>query len=394
MNIDILFVFPGGLEALTKRGGGREERLLRVATELSDSFNVSIVAPFFGRYKRVIIRSSSLLIENLYFPALKNYPTKNMFSSIIHTFSIILFYQLLSMMKIVQLKKDGLKIVVLSDAFSGIIPAVIAKLLNIKIVYYEGNLTAWADPYIFPRNVSVVSALWRSFNIIVGCALCKVANVVIVNDGLIMEGITEHGVRKSKVFIVRAGVDTNTFSPIELATRSKAEFHVGFIGRLTEEKGAPILLKLCKTAVNMLPQVKFMIFGDGPYKKYFETLPNVKHIGWVNHNTLPKWLSFVDAILSFQKTFGIGEIEALSCGKPIIAFKIGEMPILIRDGENGLLCQLKIGSLIEAISKLMNNKVLLEKLSKKARYEAITHYDWKIIGEQWMTIIKYVFSKE
>ena len=388
MDVDILFVFPGTLEALTKRGGGREEKLLRVATELSSSFNVSIVAPFFRSYKKVIMHSSSLMIENVYFPALKNYPPKNRFSSVIHTFSIILFYQLLLVMKIIQLKKNKLKIIILSDAFSGIIPAVVAKLLNIKIVYYEGNLTPWADPYIFSRNVSVINALWRSFNLIVGYTLCKIANAIIVNDGLIMEGMVRHDIRKSKIFIVRVGVDTNKFSPIEVATRSEEELHVGFIGRLTEEKGAPILLKLCKTAVNMLPQVKFMIFGDGPYKKYFETLPNVKYIGWVDHNTLPKWLSLVDVILSFQKTFGLGEIEALACGKPVVAYRIGEMPELVKDGKTGVLCRLEVSSLVKAISKLMNNKAIIKKLSENARLEAINNYDWKIIGQKWKAIIK------
>jgi glycosyltransferase involved in cell wall biosynthesis len=394
MTIDILFVFPGALEALTRRGGGREERLLRVAIELSNSFHVLIISPFYGRYKKAITHSSNLIIENVYFSALKNYPPKNRFSSIIHSFSIILFYQLLILIKTVELKKDSLKIIVLSDALSGIIPTVVAKLLNIKIVYYEGNIPPWADPYIFPTKISALRKLWRSFYLTVGSTLCKMVDAIIVNDGLTREGISKYGIRKSKIFIIRPGVDTKIFRPISVATRLKTEFLIGFIGRLTEEKGASILLKLCKIAINTLPQVKFMIFGDGPYKKYFETLQNVKYIGWVNYYTLPKWLSSVDIILSFQKTFGMGEIEALSCGKPIIAFKVGEMPMLIQDREIGLLCPPRIESLIEAISKLINDESLLRKLSEKARYEAITHYDWKIVGQQWRTVIETVLQKE
>jgi glycosyltransferase involved in cell wall biosynthesis len=393
MSIDILFVFPGTLEALTRRGGGREERLLRVAIELSNSFNVLIIAPFFERYKKAIMRSSNLIIENVYFPALKNYPLKNRFFSVIHSFSIILFYQLLVLMKTIELKKDSFKIIVLSDAFSGIIPTVVAKLLNTKIVYYEGNLALWADPYIFPRKIGALRNIWRSFYLTVGSTICKMADAIIVNDGLTRESISKYGIRKSKIFIIRAGVDTKKFRPITAATRLKTEFLIGFIGRLTEEKGAPILLKLCKTAINTLPQVKFMIFGDGPYKKYFETLQNVKYIGWVNYYSLRKWLSSVDIILSFQKTFGMGEIEALSCGKPIIAFKVGEMPILIQDREIGLLCPPRIESLIEAISKLINDESLLRKLSEKARYEAVSYYDWKIIGQQWRTVIEAVLQK-
>ena len=394
--MNILFVFPGILEALTKRGGGREEVLLQVARKLSNSFNVTIIAPFFGKYKKVIRLSSNLMIEELYFPASKNYPwSKNKLSRIANPLSIFLFYQVMVVIKIIQLKKNALRIVVLSDMLSGIIVAIIAKLLNMKVLYYEGNLTPWIEPRISNgNNVNSVKQFWWAFTIIIGRIICRIADAIIVNDGLIKAGMIKYGIENTKIHVVRAGVYTSFFKPIELRISQQTEFTIGFIGRLTEEKGSPILLKLCKATLNKLPQVKFMIIGDGPYKKYFEHLPNVKHIGWVDHNTLPKWLSSVNAILSFQKTFGKGEIEALSCGKPIIAFKIGEMSILIKDKENGLLCTPCIDSLIEAISKLMNNESLLKKLSENARREAITRYDWKIIGRLWKNIIEYILRSE
>jgi glycosyltransferase involved in cell wall biosynthesis len=394
--MNILFVFPGILEALTKRGGGREEVLLQVARKLSNSFNVTIIAPFFGKYKKVIRLSSNLMIEELYFPASKNYPwSKNKLSRIANPLSIFLFYQVMVVIKIIQLKKNALRIVVLSDMLSGIIVAIAAKLLNMKVVYYEGNLTPWIEPRISNENkVNFVKQVWWAFTIIIGRMICRIADAIIVNDELIKSGMIKYGLKNTKIHIVRGGVDTSFFKPIESRVFQQTEFTVGFIGRLTEEKGSPILLKLCKAALNKLPQVKFMIFGDGPYKKYFEPLPNVKYIGWVDHDTLPKWLSSVNAILSFQKTFGKGEMEALSCGKPIIAFKIGEMSILIKDKENGLLCTPCTDSLIEAISKLMNNEALLKKLSKNARREAITRYDWKIVGRLWKNIIEYVLKSE
>ena len=394
--MNILFIFPGILEALTKRGGGREEILLHVARELSNSFNVTIIAPFFGKYKKVINLSSNLTVEELYFPASKNYPwSKNKLSSIANPLSVFLFYQAIVVIKTIQLKKNALRIVVLSDMLSGIIVAIVAKLLNMKVIYYEGNLTPWIEPRTSNGyKVNFVKQVWWAFTIIIGRIICKIADAKIVNDGLIKAGMIKYGIKNTKIHIVRGGVDTSVFKPIELSISQQTEFTVGFIGRLTEEKGSPILLKLCKAALNKLPEVKFMIFGDGPYEKYFETLPNVRHIGWVDHNTLPKWLSSVDAILSFQKTFGIGEIEAFSCGKPIIAFKIGEMPILIKDKENGLLCTPCIDSLIEAISKLMNNESLLKRLSENARREAITRYDWKIVGRLWKNIVEYVLKSE
>ncbi|MGB9831813.1 MAG: glycosyltransferase family 4 protein, partial [Fervidicoccus fontis] len=345
MNSDILFVFPGYLEALTRRGGGREETLLEVATRLSNSFNVRIVSPFFGKYTKTIQLSSTLTINNLYFPTLKNYPySKNWFSNIVSSLSVFLFYEFLVIMKLIELKKKGLKIVVLSDIISGILPTIFAKLLKIKIVYYEGNLTPWIDYRILSRNTSLMKSIWHSFTIIVGCVIGEMADSIIVNDGLIKGGMIHHGISEDKICIIRGGVDTNKFKPMEAEPYPEAEFVAGFIGRLTDEKGAPALLDFCKIALYKLPQVKIIILGDGPYRRDFEILPNVKYVGWVDHNILYKWMRFIDVVLSFQRTFGRGEIEALACGKPVIAYRIGEMPKLIKNGENGLLCQPRIDS--------------------------------------------------
>ena len=396
MGVGVLFVFPGTLEALTKRGGGRESILLQVAMKLSSSFNVTIIAPFFGKYKKIIRLSSNFMIEYLYFPASKDYPSsKSKLSSIANPLSVFLFYQVLAVIKTIQLKKNALRIVVLGDMLSGIAVTMVAKLLNIKAVYYEGNLTPWIEPSISKGNdVNFVKEVWWAFNIVLGQIICRMADAIIVNDGLIKTGMIKYGVQETKIHIVRGGVDTEVFKPIELGISSQAEFTVGFIGRLTEEKGAPILLELCKNIADKIPQAKFMIFGDGPYKKYFENLPNIRHLGWVTTDRLPLCMSFVDVVLSFQKTFGKGEIEALSCGKPIIAYRIGEMPKLIKEGETGILCQPEVRFLIKAISKLMNDKAFIKRLSENARLEAINKYDWKIIGQKWESIIKRLLTNE
>lgn len=245
---------------------------------------------------------------------------------------------------------------------------------------------------IVSKNIGVAKAILRIFTILVGRLVGKISDAVIVNDGVIKEGMIRHGIKKSKIFILRGATHTDIFKPLKVKRHSTTELNVGFIGRLTDEKGTPLLLNLCKTAMVKLPQVKFIIFGDGPYKEEFRVLPNVKHVGEVAHSMLCRWLSVVDVVLSFQKSFGMGEIEALSCGRPIIASKIGEMPQLIKDQETGLLCQPEVDSFLKAISTLMNNRVLLKRLSENARCEAIKRYDWKIRREQWKLILNSILE--
>ena len=79
-----------------------------------------------------------------------------------------------------------MRIVVLGDVLSGIVVTIVAKLLNIKAIYYEGKLTPWIEPHIFNGNdINFAKRFWRAFTIIIGRIICRIADAIIVNDGLI-----------------------------------------------------------------------------------------------------------------------------------------------------------------------------------------------------------------
>lgn len=72
-NEKICIVFPGMLEAQTERGGGREERILHIASHLEKFFNITIIAPYFYNVHRIDL-TDHLHIKNIRFPAVRNYP--------------------------------------------------------------------------------------------------------------------------------------------------------------------------------------------------------------------------------------------------------------------------------------------------------------------------------
>jgi glycosyltransferase involved in cell wall biosynthesis len=305
-----------------------------------------------------------------------------------------LFYTLMVALRMVQLERKGLKFVVFGDKITCLLPALISKLIGLKIFFYEGNLPPWAIPYIISRRLSVPKNFLRSFEIIAGQVIGKLSDAVIVNDGLIKEGMISRGINERKLFLLRGAVNTSEFRPMKRKDISvDDEFVIGFIGRLSEEKGASFLLDICKISIVKLPKVRFVILGGGSLVHEFEVLPNVKQVGQVEQNMVSELLSSIDAVVSFQKTFGRGEVEAFSCGKPIIASKIGEMPRLILDRQTGLLCKPNAGSYIEAISTLLNNKILLEKLSQNSRLQAINCYDWQIREGEWKSIINKIMKE-
>jgi glycosyltransferase involved in cell wall biosynthesis len=68
------------------------------------------------------------------------------------------------------------------------------------------------------------------------------------------------------------------------------------------------------------------------------------------------------------ETYGLTLVEAMACGIPVVAFRVGGIPEAAPEGQAAILCPTHDGAaLIEAISKLRNSPQLRERLGNLAR---------------------------
>ncbi|MEM5867454.1 MAG: glycosyltransferase family 4 protein [Candidatus Aenigmatarchaeota archaeon] len=299
------------------------------------------------------------------------------------------FYSILVSIKVIELAKE-VKIVVVTDILTGVLPAVVAKMLGIKIIYSEGNLTPWVTPYIFPKQLSLFQKTFYLFEKINGKIITKLSEVVRVQGSSIRAGMIKHGVKPNKIIVIGPGIDVNMFKSHRI---SHQKLKIGFIGRLSDEKGAPLLLKICRMLENTFPEIMFKIFGEGPYKKHFQHLKNIEFIGWINRSDIYASLSDVNVLLFFQRDLGIGELEALSMGKIIIAPNISSIPQIIKNGENGFLTNPDAESFIDTIKNVLSlDAYALQRISKKARKTISTSFSWEVVGEKWKSVIKHILE--
>jgi glycosyltransferase involved in cell wall biosynthesis len=298
----------------------------------------------------------------------------------------LVWYSFLASLNIIGLRKKGLKIVVTTDILTGVFPMLLSKLLRIKVIFSEGNLWPWVDTYTDPKELSENQKLMYSITIIASKFLRRLATRIRVQSNSIKEGMVRNGVPRERIDVVEGGVCVNEFIP---ASRIRPrDLNVGFIGRLTDEKGGSLLFKVCATAEKEIPDVNFLIYGDGSYRSSFELLRNVKHVGWVPRNRLAQLLSEIDVVMFFQRDLGIAVLEAMASGKAIVACDIGEISKVVQHLENGILCSANVNSCVDGIRLLYNNPLLIEKLSKKARETAINRFDWAVIGAKWINLCK------
>ena len=161
--------------------------------------------------------------------------------------------------------------------------------------------------------------------------------------------------------------------------------YVLYFGRFSWEKGVRTLIEAAKR----LPEIKFVFAGSGEYAKDMEGIPNIENVGFKSGSELDMLIrkaKFSVCPSEWYENCPFSVMESQARGTVVIGARIGGIPELVIDGENGLLFESgNVESLSEAITKLWNDEVLLKKLENAC--EAIERDDVAQYVEKYMKIV-------
>jgi glycosyltransferase involved in cell wall biosynthesis len=158
------------------------------------------------------------------------------------------------------------------------------------------------------------------------------------------------GVDASRTVTVHEGIDLG-----RVAAAPPAALHgelwlphgspiVGNVAALVPHKGHRHLIDAASLVVRRVPDARFVIAGEGELRGSVEQ--QIKHLGLDKHVLLA---GFRPDVLSVHKAFdifvmssvteGLGTslLDAMACGKPIVATSTGGIPEVVFDGQNGIL---------------------------------------------------------
>lgn len=179
---------------------------------------------------------------------------------------------------------------------------------------------------------------------------------------------------KTKIVIISNPVDTSQFKSRSECKGSKS---VLFVGTLTEKKGVEILINAIPKILEKVSNAKFMIVGEGRRKKSLIKLAGslgvrdkVSFVGAVDGYALPAYYRRADVLVlpSFFETFGIPLIEAMSTKIPVISTRLGGIPEIVKNGENGILVERgDVEALADAIGYLLLNPKIATGMGKRGR---------------------------
>jgi N-acetyl-alpha-D-glucosaminyl L-malate synthase BshA len=127
---------------------------------------------------------------------------------------------------------------------------------------------------------------------------------------------------------------------------------------------------------------QLVLIGDGPERSRVERLVHeldlahdVRFLGKQLH--FEKVLQEADVFLlpSETESFGLAALEALSCGVPVVASRVGGLPEVITDGENGYLLPLgDVAAMADATARILADDELHARMSRAARAAAVGRF--------------------
>ena len=174
---------------------------------------------------------------------------------------------------------------------------------------------------------------------------------------------------------------------------------VGYVGRLSEEKGVLNFVRAILELSKGISGVEFLIGGDGRLRgeieKYLseESLKGkVELPGWIPHDELPGYLNQLKLLVLPSYTEGLPNImlEAMACGTPILATPVGAIPDIIKEGETGFLMENNSPECIATNVIRALDHPDLEGIAQRARSLVEREFTFERAVERWREILEDV----
>lgn len=275
------------------------------------------------------------------------------------------------------------------------------------VLTYHGDVNVVHDEFSYKVAVYFYNKLIDK--------LLSYANVIISPSEYYIEESRFLRKCRAKIVVIPNGINIEEFdipySKEECRRKvglSTNENIILFVGVLHQHKGPDVLIKAMPKIIKEIPNVKIIFVGKVGVKGNLEELEmlskklgvkkNVKFAGFVEESLKTLYYKAADVFclpsVTTHESFGIVSLEAMAYGIPAVASKIGGIPDVVKDEENGLLVPPRDSeALADAIIYLLENDDVREKMGKSGR-KKVEDYSWEKIAKMTEKVYEVVINNE
>ncbi len=265
------------------------------------------------------------------------------------------------------------------SAIDMLLPAKIAGVKN--LIHSEHGL-----------NLQEIHGKYLRYNLMRRMSNFIVKKFVVVSEDLFNWLNIELKIPKNKITLIYNGVDTNLFNHVRNQNIYSKYFGqndlmiIGTIGRLEKVKNQTFLanafVKLLKEYPQYKDMIRLVIVGNGNLKSEIKSIlknSGMLHLAWLSE--------FRDDVINFYQGFSIFVLpsiregisntilEAMACGLPVIACKVGGNPELVKENRTGYLIEVNnIDSLVNALLKYIQNNEIADTHGKNGRAFVVQNF--------------------
>jgi len=290
------------------------------------------------------------------------------------------------------------------------LPCGVASLPLCKILKIPYTVTTYALDVLNPQV--------SKFRTMVMKLVLKNAKKIISISNYTRGILLELGISKENIEVIPLGVNYERFdADIDYSDIIKKHSIQGkkvilTVGRLVKRKGHDMVIKSLPEVIKKVPNIVYLIVGDGPQRNELEELvkklkleEHVIFAGHVAHEDeeLLKYYTACDVFImpsrELKETgdvegFGIVYLEANACGKPVIGGKSGGVVDAIEDGVTGLLVDPQnINDISIALVRVLTNEEYSNKLGVNGRKRVEKEFNWKNITRKTRNLLKSCINK-
>ena len=237
--------------------------------------------------------------------------------------------------------------------------------------------------------------LHPSFQAITQFSILRSHGLTAVSDFLKRETVRDFSVPESRIEVVPNFVDTRIYRPgLEPCHRATlapdGEKIVMHISNFRPVKRVEDVVEIFARVLGEIPS-RLVLVGDGPdlprARVKVEELGIRDRVVFLGEYTpVQELLSCSDLFLlpSMSESFGLAALEAMACGSPVVASRVGGLPEVIMDGETGYLCEAgDIDEMAAASIKILSDDKHRKELSDAGRAFAVKHFSSECIVPQY-----------